>query len=59
MPDLQPMQERLIGEIEQRVREATSKMSPEAVLQQWFGAWPASIEQMRLALEKITKGHAG
>jgi hypothetical protein len=35
------------------------QMSPEAVLQQWFGAWPASLEQMRLALEKITKGHAG
>lgn len=59
LPDLQPMQERLMGEIEQRFRDAATRMTPEAALQQWFSAWPAGLEQMRLAMEKIMKAQTG
>ena len=60
LPNLQPMQERLLGEMEQRLRDAANAMSPEAITQQWFSAWPAGVEQMRLAWEKIMKaGMAG
>lgn len=45
--------------MESRFRDAASSMSPEAVLQQWFGTWPDGIEQIRLALEKIMKDRAG
>lgn len=59
LPDLQPMQERLMAEIEQRFRDAAARMTPESVLQQWFSAWPAGLEQVRLAMEKIMKGQSG
>jgi len=59
LPDLQPMQDRLVGEIEQRLRDAATRMTPEAVLQQWFSAWPAGLEQMRRAMENMMKGQTG
>ena len=58
LPDLQPMQERLMTEMEQRFRDAVSKVSPEAAMQQWFGTWSAGMEQMRAGLEKIIKSNA-
>ena len=58
LPDLQPMQDRLLQELEQRFREAASHMSPDAMLQTWFAAWPGAIEQMRATMEKL-KAAAG
>jgi hypothetical protein len=55
LPDLQPMQERLIKEMEQRLRVAADKMTPDAIIQQWFSAWPAGIEEMRRAWEMMMK----
>jgi hypothetical protein len=55
LPDLQPMQERLLDEMEQRFREAATKLSPAAVMQQWFSALPTGVDQMRQAWEKIMK----
>jgi hypothetical protein len=52
-PDLQGMHERLTMEIEQRFRDAVDKFSPEAALQQWFGAWPSGLEPLRSALERM------
>jgi Family of unknown function (DUF6489) len=58
-PNLQAIHERLAREIEQRLLDGAEKFSPEAVLQQWFGAWPAGFEQMRLALENLAKNKGG
>jgi hypothetical protein len=55
LPDLQPMQERLVNEMEQRLRTAAEKMAPDANIQQWFSAWPAGVEEMRRAWEKMMK----
>lgn len=59
LPDLQPMYDQLIGEIEQKYRDAIDKLSPEPVLQQWFGVLPAAFEQVRLAVEKLLKERTG
>jgi len=59
LPDLQPMYDQLIVEIEQRFRDAIDKLSLEAVLQQWFGVLPGALEQVRLAVEKLMKERTG
>ena len=41
--------------MEQRFREAATKLSPAAVMQQWFSALPTGVDQMRQAWEKIMK----
>jgi hypothetical protein len=53
LPDVQPMQERLLGEIEQKVREATTRMSPDMLLQRWIGLLPTGVEQMKTAMEHL------
>ncbi len=59
LPDVQPMQERLMADLEQRFREAAARLSPEVALQHWFGAWPAGVEQMKAAMEKLLKDRSG
>jgi hypothetical protein len=55
LPDLQPMQERLLAEMEQRLRDAAAKLSPDAITQQWFSALPVGVELMRTAWENIMR----
>jgi hypothetical protein len=59
LPDVQPMQERLSGEIEQKIREAANRMSPDMLLQRWIGLLPAGIEQMKTATEQLLKDPRG
>jgi hypothetical protein len=56
LPDVQPMQERLMGEIEQKMREATNRMSAEMLLQRWIGLLPTGVEEMKTAIEQFLKG---
>jgi hypothetical protein len=55
LPDVQPMQERLMGEIEQKLREATNRMSPDMLLQQWMNLLPTGVEQMKRAMEQFLR----
>ena len=53
LPDLQPMQDRLLKEFEQQFRESMDRLSPDAILRTWFAAWPGAMEQMRAMMEKM------
>jgi hypothetical protein len=59
LPDVQPMQERLMSEIEQKIREATNRMSPDMLLQQWAGLLPTGVEQMKAATEQFLTDRPG
>ena len=56
LPDVQPMQERLMGEIEQQMRDAAAKTAPDVLLRQWMGLLPAGVEPFRTALGTIPEG---
>ena len=58
-PDVQPMQERLMGEIEQQFRDAAKRLSPDTLLQQWIGMLPTGADQMKTAMEQFLKDRAG
>ena len=47
LPDLKPMQERVLAEIEQRMRSGLDAMSPEAVFKTWIPASMQGVEQMQ------------
>ena len=47
LPDLKPMQDRVLAEIEQRLRSGLDAMSPEAVFKTWIPASMQGVEQMQ------------
>ena len=47
LPDLGPMQQRVMGEIEERLRANLASMSPEAVFKTWIPASMQGVEQMQ------------
>lgn len=59
LPDVQPMHDRLIGDIEEKIRAATNTLSPDALLQRWIGTLPNGFEPMKTAMEQILKRGSG
>ena len=47
LPDLKPMQERVMGEIEERLRSSLDAMNPEAIFKTWLPASMQGVEQMQ------------
>jgi hypothetical protein len=47
LPDLKPMQERVMGEIEERLRSGLNAMNPEAIFKTWLPASMQGVEQMQ------------
>jgi hypothetical protein len=47
LPDLKPMQERVLAEIEQRLRSGLDAMTPESVFKTWIPASMQGVEQMQ------------
>jgi hypothetical protein len=47
LPDLKPMQERVMAEIEQRLRSGLDTMTPEAVFKTWIPASMQGVEQLQ------------
>jgi hypothetical protein len=47
LPDLKPMQDRVMGEIEDRLRSSLNAMNPEAIFKTWLPASMQGVEQMQ------------
>ena len=47
LPDLGPMQQRVLAEIEGRLRSGLDSMSPDAVFKTWIPASMQGVEQMQ------------
>jgi len=47
LPDLGPMQQRVLGEIEDRLRSSLNSMNPETVFKTWLPASMQGVEQMQ------------
>jgi hypothetical protein len=47
LPDLKPMQERVLNEIEDRLRSSLNAMNPEAIFKTWLPASMQGVEQMQ------------
>jgi hypothetical protein len=47
LPDLGPMQQRVMSEIEERLRNSLNSMNPEAIFKTWLPASMQGVDQMQ------------
>jgi len=47
LPDLGPMQQRVMSEIEERLRSSLGAMNPETIFKTWLPASMQGVEQMQ------------
>jgi hypothetical protein len=47
LPDLGPMQQRVMGEIEERLRSSLGAMNPETIFKTWLPASMQGVEQVQ------------
>lgn len=50
LPDLRPLQDAVLGQMQTQMLDATKAMAPEAILRAWMPMVPQSPEQMREAM---------
>lgn len=55
LPDVQPLQEAMMAEMEERMRASMSQFNPDEVLKSWMGAG-SGLEQMQEAFWGALKG---
>ena len=58
LPDLQPMQARLLAEVERRMLAEADRFSPEAMLRTWLSFAPQSPEQVQEWMASLFRGAA-
>lgn len=49
LPDVSAVQDRMVAEMEEKMREAMNNMDPESLLQQWMPGAMQGFEQMQKA----------
>ena len=59
LPDVKPMQQAMMGEIEARMKKALSAMEPEAIIKMWLPASIQSLEQWQKFIWSRMTGGAG
>ena len=59
LPDLKPMQDRIMGEIEERLKSSLDSMNPEQVFKTWLPASMQGVEQMQQMQQAFWQQLAG
>lgn len=59
LPDLKPMQERILAEIEGRMKQGLASMDPETVFKTWVPASMQGVEQMQQVQQMFWSQLAG
>lgn len=59
LPDVKPLQEAMMAEIEERLRANLSAMDPETLMKTWFPANLQGFEQIQKAFWNQMMGAAG
>jgi hypothetical protein len=60
LPDVKPMQEQLMKEVEERMRASLKALDPEAMMKTWLPAGLKGFEQLQeMFLNQMTGGDPG
>ena len=59
LPDVKPMQQAMMGEIEARMKKALSAMEPDAMVKMWLPAGIQGLEQWQKFIWSRMTGGAG
>lgn len=57
LPDVQPMQERMMAELEERMRQGMSELEPEALVNKWLPLGMQGMEQFQKAMWQSFTGN--
>jgi hypothetical protein len=56
LPDVKPLQANLMKDMENRMKDAADRMSPENIIKSWFSLLPAQSEQFRNLINAMIPG---
>ena len=59
LPDIKPMQDRIMSEIEERLKSSLNSMNPEQVFKTWLPASMQGVEQMQQMQQMFWQQLAG
>lgn len=59
LPDVQPLQAKIMAEVEAKMLAEMERFSPDAMLKTWLSMFSQTPEQMQSALTKMMLGGAG
>jgi hypothetical protein len=54
LPDVKPLQENLMKDLETRIKDAADRMAPENIIRSWFSMMPIQSEQLRNLFNAMT-----
>ncbi len=57
LPDVKPLQAKVLARIEQQLLDATSTFSPEGVLKMWFNVLPQASERYLKMMADVVKAN--
>ena len=47
LPDLEPMQQAILKDVQDRIQKNVAKLEPEALMKQWFSLAPQGMDQLQ------------
>lgn len=47
LPDLEPMQQAILQDVQDRIQKNIGRLEPEALIRQWFSLAPQGLDQMQ------------
>jgi hypothetical protein len=56
LPDVKPLQASLMKDLENRMKDAADRMSPENIIKSWFSLLPIQSEQIRNLMNAMMTG---
>ena len=56
LPDVKPLQENLMKDLETRIKDAADRMAPENIIRSWFSMMPIQSEQLRNLFNAMMTG---
>jgi len=59
LPDVQPMQERLMVDLEERLKQSMNDLEPEALVNKWLPVGLQGMEQMQKAMMAAMQNMTG
>ncbi|HEY5816889.1 MAG TPA: DUF6489 family protein [Mesorhizobium sp.] len=59
LPDVQPLQQSIMAEVERRMMGEMERFSPESVLKTWFSAMPQSADMVQNMFTGLFSGGRG
>ena len=47
LPDLEPMQQAILKDVQERIQKNIARLEPEALMRQWFSLAPQGLDQVQ------------